>query len=81
MRAANWESTLNPSHETSPFERLLREDEFAENTVETYSFAVRDFLARYKKPSRASMADYKASLINTYKPTITDGSVPIASPG
>lgn len=51
------------------FERILREEDFAENTVETYSFTVRDFLTRYKKPSRASLSAYKAFLVNTYKPT------------
>ena len=50
------------------FERILREEDFAENTVETYSFAVRDFLNRYKKPSRSSLSAYKAFLVNTYKP-------------
>ena len=52
-----------------PFERILREKDFAENTVETYSYAVRDFLTRYKKPSRSSLSAYKAFLVNTYKPT------------
>ena len=52
-----------------PFERILREKDFAENTVETYSYAVRDFLTRYKKPSRASLSAYKAFLVKTYKPT------------
>ena len=52
-----------------PFERILREEDFAENTVETYSYAVRDFLTRYKKPSRASLSAYKTFLVNTYKPT------------
>jgi len=52
-----------------PFERILREEDFAENTVETYSYAVRDFLTRFKEPSRASVSAYKAFLINTYKPT------------
>lgn len=51
-----------------PFERILREEDFAENTVETYSYAVRDFLTRYKKPSRVSLSAYKAFLVNTYKP-------------
>lgn len=51
------------------FERILREEDFAENTVETYSYAVRDFLTRYKKPSRASLSAYKAFLISTYKPS------------
>lgn len=51
------------------FARILHEEDFAENTVETYSYAVRDFLIRFKKPSRASLSAYKAFLVNTYKPT------------
>lgn len=51
-----------------PFERILREEDYAENTVETYSYTVRDFLTRFKKPSRESLSAYKAFLVNTYKP-------------
>lgn len=51
------------------FGRILRKEDFAENTVETYSYAVRDFLTRYKKPSRASLSAYKEFLISSYKPT------------
>ena len=50
------------------FQRILREEDFAENTIETYSYAVRDFLTRNTKPSRASLSAYKAFLVNTYKP-------------
>ena len=52
-----------------PFERILREEDLAENTVETYSYAVRDFQTRYKKPSRSSLSAYKEFLISSYKPT------------
>lgn len=51
-----------------PFDRILREEDFAENTVETYSYAVRDFLAHYKRPSRASLSAYKEHLISANKP-------------
>ena len=50
------------------FEQILRNEDFAENTIETYSFAVRDYLTRYKKPSKASLSAYKSFLIDTYKP-------------
>ena len=50
------------------FQRILREEDFAENTIKTYSCAVRDFLTHYTKPSRASLSAYKAFLVNTYKP-------------
>lgn len=52
-----------------PFERILREGDYAENTVETYYYTVRDFLTRFKKPSRATLSTYKAFLVNTYKPS------------
>jgi len=51
-----------------PFERILREKDYAEKTVETYSYAVQDFLSRYKKPSWESLSAYKAFLVNTSKP-------------
>ena len=52
-----------------PFERILREEDYAENTVETYSYTVRDFLTRFKKPSRSSLTAYKEFLVSRYKPT------------
>lgn len=51
------------------FEQILRDENLSANTVITYLYAVRDFLTRYKKPSRASLSAYKAFLVKTYKPT------------
>ena len=51
-----------------PFERILREEDFAENTVETYSFAVKDFLSRYGTLDRAGLSAYKSFLIEHFKP-------------
>jgi len=51
-----------------PFERILREEDFAENTVETYSYAVKDFLARHGTLNRAGLSAYKSFLIGHYKP-------------
>lgn len=51
-----------------PFERILRDEDFTDNTVETYSYAVHDFQRRYKTIDRASLSAYKSFLINTYKP-------------
>ena len=53
---------------TRDFERILREEDFAENTVETYSYAVKDFLARYGTLNRAGLSAYKSFLIDHYKP-------------
>lgn len=50
------------------YERILREEELAENTIETYSYAVRDYLARFKRPSKKTLTKYKSFLISTYKP-------------
>lgn len=58
----------NQTMKLPPFERILREEDFADNTVETYSYAVHDFLTRYKTLDRASLSAYKSFLINTYKP-------------
>ena len=52
-----------------PFRRILYEEDLAEDTVETYSYAVRDYLARKKTLDRAGLSTYKSFLINTYKPT------------
>jgi len=51
-----------------PFERILHEEDFAENTVETYSYAVKVFLARYGTLNRAELSAYKSFLIDHYKP-------------
>ena len=51
-----------------PFGQILREEDFAENTVETYSFAVKDFLARYGTLDRTGLLAYKSFLIDHYKP-------------
>ena len=53
---------------TRDFERILREEDFAENTVEIYSYAVKDFLARYGTLNRAGLSAYKSFLIDHYKP-------------
>lgn len=58
----------NQNYETSPIERILRDEDFADNTIETYSYAVHDFMTRYKTIDRASLSAYKLFLINTYKP-------------
>ena len=51
-----------------PFERILREEDFANNTVETYSYALKDFLSRYGTLNRAGLSAYKSFLIGHYKP-------------
>ena len=51
-----------------PFERILHEEDFAENTVETYSYAVKDFLSRYGTLDRAGLSAYKSFLIEQFKP-------------
>ena len=49
------------------FRRILREEDLAENTVETYSYAVNDFLTRYGTLNRAELSAYKSFLMDHYK--------------
>jgi len=51
-----------------PFRRILHEKDFANNTVETYSYAVKDFLSRYGTLDRAGLSAYKSFLIEHFKP-------------
>lgn len=51
-----------------PYEQILQEEDFAESTIKTYSYAVRDFMARYGTFNRAELSAYKSFLIDNYKP-------------
>ena len=54
--------------DAAAFKRTLCKEDFSPNTVETYSYAVRDFLTRFGKLNRAGLSAYKAFLIENYKP-------------
>ena len=54
--------------ETKSFEQILREKDFAENSILSYSYAVRVFLERYGTPNRARLSAYRSYLIENFKP-------------
>ena len=54
--------------ETKSFEQILREKDFAENSILSYSYAVRVFLERYGTPNRARLSAYRTYLIENFKP-------------
>lgn len=51
------------------FRRRLCEADFSPRTVETYSYAVRDFMERFGTLNRAELSAYRSFLIDHYKPT------------
>lgn len=54
--------------DATAFKRTLYKEDFSPNTVETYSYAVRDFMTRFGKLDRAGLSAYKAYLIENFKP-------------
>ena len=50
------------------FERVLRQENYAENTIVAYTYAVRDFFARFSNLSKQNLLAYKALLIESRKP-------------
>lgn len=54
--------------DATAFRRTLYKEDFSQNTVETYSYAVRDFMTRFGKLDRAGLSAYKAFLTDHYKP-------------
>lgn len=50
------------------YEQILREKDFAENSIISYSYAVRVYLERYGAPNRANLSAYRTFLIENYKP-------------
>ena len=58
-----------PTMDSTAFKLLLREKDFAHYTVETYSYAVRDFMERYGTLNRQELSAYRTFLIDNYKPS------------
>ena len=54
--------------EISTFERVLRQENYAENTIVAYLYAIRDFYSRYPELNKKNLLSYKLRLINTHKP-------------
>lgn len=54
--------------EISTFERVLRQENYAENTIMAYLYAIRDFYSRYPELNKKNLLSYRTGLINTQKP-------------
>ena len=54
---------------TRVFSRILRDEEFAENTIDTYVYAVHDFQMRYKSMDKTNLQAYKTFLMDSYSPS------------
>ena len=50
------------------FERHLREQNLSENTVSSYCYALRQFCEQYDEVTKKNLRQYKAWLIESYKP-------------
>lgn len=50
------------------FERYLKRKNLAENTIEAYMFAARQFSEKFSEPSKQNLNLYKQWLIENYKP-------------
>ena len=55
-------------YDTEPFERALRSENYSENTITAYRYAVRDFYARLGRMDKANLLCYKAFLSSQYNP-------------
>lgn len=50
------------------FERVLRQGNYAENTVAAYLYAVRDYYSRYPSIDKCNLLEYRELLIHSYSP-------------
>lgn len=50
------------------FERVLRQENYAENTIVAYTYAVRDFYTHFNELDKCSLLAYKSLLIDSHKP-------------
>ena len=50
------------------FERVLRQENYAQNTITAYTYAVRDYYARYPRIDKLSLLEYRELLIETKSP-------------
>ena len=50
------------------FEEYLREQGLSQNTIVSYTYAIKQFNERYNAWSRKNLRDYKIFLIEKYKP-------------
>lgn len=59
----------------SNYEKYLRKEEAAENTIKTYTGIVRCFLQRYENISKNNLLQYKEYLIANYKPSTVNTKI------
>ena len=50
------------------FERVLRQGNYADNTVAAYMYAVRDYYSRYPSIDKCNLLEYRELLINSHSP-------------
>ena len=50
------------------FERVLRQGNYAENTVAAYLYAVRDYYSRYPSIDKCNLLEYRELLIHSHSP-------------
>ena len=50
------------------FERVLRQGNYAENTIAAYTYAVRDYYSRYSRLEKHNLLEYRELLIQSYNP-------------
>ena len=50
------------------FELHLRDENMAKNTIAAYLYTVRDYYSRFPKLNKRGLLDYKAYLIDSFKP-------------
>lgn len=50
------------------FERVLRQGNYAENTIAAYTYAVRDYYARFPRVDKNNLLEYRELLIETRSP-------------
>ncbi|MBR5019638.1 MAG: tyrosine-type recombinase/integrase [Bacteroidales bacterium] len=53
---------------TQEFELYLRNENMSSNTVQAYTYAVRDYMERHKEITKRKLLDYKTYLMENFKP-------------
>ena len=59
----------------SNYEKYLRKEEAAENTIKTYTCTVRHFLVTYDNISKKNLLQYKENLIANYRPSTVNTKI------
>ena len=57
------------------FEEYLRAQEYAENTIASYMFAIRQYCERYVHLSNQSLLDYKEWLVSSFSPKTANNRI------